>query len=184
MTVSDGKAYMAANLYLLTPGSPFIYYGEEIGIKGSRGSADTDANRRLAMLWGDGDTVKDPEGSTYDKQSSFSVKDLEAMDGSLLTHYRKVMKIRREYPEIARGQYTALQFADTKAGGFLCMLENSMTGVFHNTTTKEQKLDLHDTPAKDLQIITAVLSVNPEKGGAELKDGILTLGPQTSAVLK
>lgn len=38
---------MAANLYLLCSGSPFLYYGEEIGMKGVRGSANTDANRRL-----------------------------------------------------------------------------------------------------------------------------------------
>ena len=61
--ILDDHMKMAANLYLLSPGSPVIYYGEEIGMRGSRGSAMTDANRRLAMLWGDGDMIRDPEGT-------------------------------------------------------------------------------------------------------------------------
>ena len=65
LSVDAGQMQMAANLYLLGPGSPFIYYGEELGMRGSRGGEATDANRRLAMVWGDGDTVKDPVGATY-----------------------------------------------------------------------------------------------------------------------
>ena len=69
LPTASGFMQMAANLYILGPGSPFLYYGEEIGMRGSRGSANTDANRRLAMLWGDGDTVKDPTGTTYDSKN-------------------------------------------------------------------------------------------------------------------
>ena len=184
LTMASGRAYMAANLYLLTPGSPFLYYGEEIGLRGSRGGANTDANRRLAMLWGDGDSVQDPAGSTYTKQTPYSVKDLEEMGGSLLKHYRKVIRVRRQYPEIARGEYTALKFDGTMAGGFLCTLGDSTAGVFHNTTEKEQVLDLTSTAASGLSQVAAVLPADPLEGGAELKDGMLTLGPQTSAVLK
>ena len=184
LTVASGRAHMAANLYLLMPGSPFIYYGEEIGLRGSRGGANTDANRRLAMLWGDGDTIRDPTGSTYDKQTPYSVLDLEKMGGSLLNHYRKVIRVRREHPEIARGDFTALKFSTTKAGGFLCTLGDSTVGVFHNTTGKEQTLNLNGTAAAGLAQVAAVLAVDPLEGGAELTDGILTLGSQTSAVLK
>ena len=184
LTMASGRAHMAANLYLLSPGSPFIYYGEEIGLRGSRGGASTDANRRLAMLWGDGDPVQDPEGSTYTKQSTYTVKDLDSMGGSLLNHYRKVLKVRRDYPEIARGTFQALSFEGTKAGGFLATLGDSTVGVFHNTTDREQRLDLKAAGAAGLTEIRAVLSADPLEGGAELEDGILTLGPQTSAVVK
>ena len=68
----DESMKVAANLYMLTAGNPFIYYGEEIGMKGARGTANTDANRRLAMLWGDNDTVKDPIGTTYDSSKQLN----------------------------------------------------------------------------------------------------------------
>lgn len=184
LTVASGRMAVAANLYLLMPGSPFIYYGEEIGLRGSRGGANTDANRRLAMLWGDGDTVRDPEGSTYDKQTTYSVKDLEGMAGSILRHYRKLMAIRKANPEIARGEMTALSFKDTKLGGFLCTLDGSTVGVFHNTTDKILSVDLSEATDQPFSQITAMVATDPFDYVAELEGTVLTLGPQTSVVLR
>ena len=184
LTVASGCAQMGANLYILSPGSPFIYYGEEIGLRGSRGGANTDANRRLAMCWGDGDTVQDPEGSNYDKSKFASVADREKAKTSILWHYRKLIAIRKAYPEIAKGEYTALAFKGTKLGGFLCTLDGSTVGVFHNTTEKELKVDLSQATDYLFTEIAASISVDPFEGGAELDGTILTLGAQTSAVLK
>ena len=184
LTVASGRMAVAANLYILTPGSPFIYYGEEIGLRGSRGGANTDANRRLAMLWGDGDTVRDPAGSTYDKQTPYSVKDLEGMAGSLLKHYRKLIAIRKANPEIARGRYTALSFRDTRMGGFLCSLEGSTKGVFHNTTDHTLTVDLAEATDHAFTEVAAWIAVDPLEGEAKLEGAVLTLSPQTSAVLK
>ena len=184
LSVSGGAMAMAANLYLLQPGSPFIYYGEEIGLRGSRGSAATDANRRLAMRWGDGDTVADPEGSDYANQTEDTVVSMEAQDSSLLKHYRKVIAVRKANPEIARGAYTALAFEDGKAGGFLCAWQGRTVAVMHNATTKEAVLDLSAATELSFIEISAVLEAQPGKGGAKLEGNILTLGPQTSAVLR
>ena len=184
LTVASGRMAVAANLYILMPGSPFIYYGEEIGLRGSRGGANTDANRRLAMLWGDGDTVKDPAGSTYDKQTPYSVQDLESMPGSLLKHYQKLIAIRKANPEIAKGEYTALAFSDTKLGGFLCTWNGSTVGVFHNTTEKTLTVDLAEATEQAFTEIAAMIAVDPFDNLATLEGTVLTLGPQTSAVLK
>ena len=181
LTAASGQAKMAANLYLLSPGSPFIYYGEEIGLRGSRGGANTDANRRLAMLWGDGDTVRDPVGSTYDpaKQTPYSVKDLLRISDSLYTYYKRVIMIRKANPEIARGAYTALSFPDTKAGGFTVTWEGSTVAVLHNTANSTATLDLSAAGAA-FTTVTAVIG----SGGASLEGGVLTLDGQTSAVLR
>ena len=179
LSMSNGRMQVAASLYLLSPGSPFIYYGEEIGLRGSRGGENTDANRRLAMLWGDGDTVKDPVGSTYAKQTPYSVKDLEEMGSTLLQHYRKLIALRKANPEIARGNYTALSFPGTKAGGFLCEWNGATVGVFHNTSNSEQTLDLSLVPDVNFSTLTFV-GMNE----ASLEGSLLTLGPQTSAVLR
>ena len=184
LTVASGCMQMAANLYLLMPGSPFIYYGEEIGLRGSRGGANTDANRRLAMFWGDGDTVQDPPGSNYDKSKFASVADREKNTASILWHYRKLMAVRKACPEIARGEYTALNFRDSKLGGFLCTLDGSTAGVFHNTTEKTLKVDLAEATDHRFTEIAWSLSVDPFEGFAELDGTVLTLGGQTSVVLK
>ena len=184
LTMASGRMQMAASLYLLTPGSPFIYYGEEIGLRGSRGGANTDANRRLAMRWGDGDPIQDPAGSTYDKQTPYTVQDLENMPGSLLRHYRKLLKIRKDNPEIARGTFTALSFPDSKAGGFLCSWNGSTVAVLHNTTEKTQKLDLKAACDLPFTAIAAVVEALYGEGGAELDGTVLTLYPQTTVVLR
>ena len=184
LPMSNGRAQMAASLYLLSPGSPFIYYGEEIGLRGSRGGENTDANRRLAMLWGDGDTVRDPVGSTYSKQTPYSAADLLKMKGSLTNHYKKVLMVRKANPEIARGNYTALSFPDTKAGGFLCEWNGRTVAVLHNPTERTQVLDLAAAGCPSFAECSAVVECVPGQGGATLEGAVLTLGSQTSVVLR
>ena len=180
LTAASGRMQMAANLYLLTPASsPFIYYGEEIGLRGSRGGAQTDANRRLAMLWGDGDTVRDPAGSTYSKQTPYSVRDLETMSGSLLRYYRRLLRIRREHPELIRGKASALSFPGTRAGGFLCELDETAAAVIHNPTASAVTLDLSTVTDRVFNQLTVIGMED-----ASLDGSLLTLGGQTSAVLK
>lgn len=184
MTVASGYAKMAANLYLLCPGSSFIYYGEEIGEKGSRGSAATDANRRLAMLWGDGDTVKDPEGTTFDpgKQTNGDVAGLLGDGDSLLNYYKRLIMIRKANPEIARGEFTALKFDGTRAGGFLSTWNRKSVGVFHNTSGSTVTLDLSAVTDVKFSGIAAVIGIGSED--VKLEGTLLTLGEQTSVVLR
>ena len=182
LTAASGQMKMAANLYLLAPGSPFIYYGEEISLRGSRGGANTDANRRLAMLWGDGDTVQDPPGSTYDKQTPYSVQDLLGMGGNLIDHYRQVIAIRKAYPEIARGTVTALIIPKSKMGGFLCTWKGETAAVIHNPGNGSRTADLAEITEVPLSQVAAC--VGGAEAYAKLEGTVLTLGPQSSAVLK
>ena len=180
LTVTSGQAYVAANLALLMPGSTFIYYGEEIGMKGSRGGANTDANRRLAMAWGDGDTVKDPSGTTYTSgQTNGTVADQLPNGDSLLSHYKKLITIRKANPEIAYGTYTPLN-TDTKVGGFLSSYNGSHVAVLHNTTGNAVTIDLSQLTDISLSSLAAVVGM----GGATLDGTMLTIDAQTSVVLR
>lgn len=182
LTVASGYMKMAANLYLLSPGSPFIYYGEEIGLRGSRGGANTDANRRLAMLWGDGDTVRDPVGSTYEQkhQTPYSVRDLLGSDDGILNYYKKLILLRKANPEIARGEYRALFLKDTKVGGFTVTWQGSTVTVLHNTTGSAKTIDL---TAEGIPAITRVAGFIGAED-AELNGTTLRIGAQTSVILR
>ena len=182
LTSGSGFAQMAANLYLLSPGSPFIYYGEEIGLRGSRGGANTDANRRLAMIWGDGDTVADPEGTTYDrkKQSTQTVKKLLPNANGLYNYYKQVIMIRQANPEIARGDYEALSFTDTKVGGFTSTWNGATVAVLHNTMDYPVTVDLSQVTDIPFTTLAAYVGLN----ACTLEGTVLTLGGQTSAVLR
>ena len=181
LPVSNGRAKVAANISLLMPGSTFIYYGEEIGMRGSRGGANTDANRRLGMLWGDGDTVKDPIGADYTGgQTNGTVADQLPDGDSLYSHYKKLIQIRKANPEIVYGAYTALKLENTKVGGFLSTYNEKTVAVFHNTTNNEVTIDLSAISDVSLTVLAAYVGV----GEAKLEGTMLTIGAQTSVVLR
>ena len=179
LTAESGNMQMAANLYILGPGSPFLYYGEELGMRGSRGSAQTDANRRLAMVWGDGNTIKDPEGTTYtrDKQIQNGVKEQKADPNSLYTYYKKLIMIRKANPAIARGDYKSVSIEGTKIGGFTSTWEGTTVLVLHNPSRSAKTFDVSRIGA--FKTLRAAIGM----GSATLTGTELTLDGQTSVVL-
>ena len=180
--ILENNMRMAANLYLLSPGSPTIYYGEEIGIRGSRGGENTDANRRLAMLWGDGDFIRDPVGTTYpaSKQITTTVADQMEDASSMFRYYCKLLTIRHQYPAIARGNYTALKNGTKNLGGFLVEYNGEVLGLFHNNGTEEATYDLSTLEGYSLTTLCDFIGVSD----ARLEGTILVLGPQTSAIVR
>ena len=181
LMTATGAAKVAANLSILMPGSSFVYYGEEIGMLGSRGGSNTDANRRLAMLWGDDDTVKDPTGANYSaKQSNGTVKDQLSDPNSLYNHYKKLLAVRKANPEIANGVFTSLNLKEGKVGGFLSQYEGKTVAVIHNTTTDAVSIDLSKYPDIPANLLAAYVG----GGTATLTGSILTIAGQTSVVLR
>lgn len=183
--VTENNMRMAANLYLLCSGSPVIYYGEEIGMRGSRGSESTDANRRLAMLWGDEDLIRDPVGSTYPEKNQISttVAEQAANETSLYSYYCKLIALRHKYPAIARGDYSAVNCGEKNFGGFVIEYQGEKLGLFHNTSAEEISFDLSkcgDLDTHSFQTLCDAIGV----GSAKLEGTVLTVGPQTSVILK
>lgn len=179
---AKGYAQMAANLYILSSGSPFIYYGEEIGMKGTRAGASSDANRRLAMLWGDDDTIKNPTEATYkDKnQINGTVATQIGNENSLLTHYKKVIMIRNANPEIARGEYKALESSISTIGGFTATYNNSTVCVIHNTGLESATIDLSSLTNLSFTTISGYTGMKDVK----LENNKITIEAQSSIVLK
>lgn len=180
LTLASKRMHMAANLYILCYGSPFIYYGEEIGMKGTRGSSNTDANRRLAMLWGDDDTVKDPIGTTYSnsKQTNGTVKSQLADEDSLLNYYIKLIAFRNKYPAIARGEYTSLNLSGTNVGGFKIVYEGKTYYLIHSTLLDDSTIDVSGITNGNLSLLGYI-----GQGKCSLKDKTLSIGMQTSVLL-
>lgn len=173
-------AKIAANLYLLCSGSPFIYYGEEIGMKGTRGAANTDANRRLAMLWGDNDTVKDPTGATYkaELQINGTVAQQKKSKNSLLNYYAKVISLRNKYPQIARGNYTA-ETPVKGCAGFVIEYKGEKTVLLHNVSTSSVSIN-----TADLSVSVGAVADYIGQGKAKLSGGTLTIDGETTVILK
>ncbi|MBQ8772379.1 MAG: hypothetical protein IJZ28_04175 [Clostridia bacterium] len=173
---------MAANMYILCSGSPFIYYGEEIGMTGSRGSSNTDANRRLAMVWGDGDTVANPEGTTYPAKSQLKegVAIQDEKEDSLLNHYRRLISVRIRHPEIARGKYTIMSYPEQRFGGFKVDYQGSTLFILHNTDAEPLTIDLAANNDYVFNEIVECIGL----GEATLEGSVLTIAGRTSVIIK
>ena len=182
LSLDDYTMYNAASLYILSYGNPFIYYGEEIGMKGIRGTENTDANRRLAMLWGDKDSVSDPIGATYDadNQTNGTVKSQIRDDESLYNHYKKLIMLRKANPEIARGTYSLIDFDYTTFGGVLFNYEDSTIGVFHHFGDSETTINLSNYTDHNFDTVRGYAGY----GNASLDGQKLTISANTSVVLK
>lgn len=182
LSINDYRMHMAANLYLLSSGNAFIYYGEEIGMKGSRGTANTDANRRLAMLWGDQDTVRNPVGTSYSDslQTKETVKSAKANPDSLYNHYKKLLAIKKAYPEIARGDYTTINLNSFFAGGLLFTHNNNHVLVIHNTGENPISINLESIQISETFNKPTVFV---GKGVASVLGNTLTIEGLTTAIL-
>ena len=99
---------------------------------------------------------------------------------SLYNYYKKLIMIRHANPEIARGEYTALETGNGKLGGFVSVWEGKAVCVIHNASSEEMSVDLSTLTDRGFSVIAASIG----QGDAALDGTVLTLGGQTSAVLR
>lgn len=99
------KEKLAAAVLLTGPGKPYIYYGEELGLYGTKDHGDEYV--RGPMLWGDNTvtsyTDKIDKGVASDIKS---VIEQQADENSLLNVYIRFAKLRNIYPALAEGVMT------------------------------------------------------------------------------
>ncbi len=184
LNVGEYKMHMAASLYQFSYGSSFIYYGEEIGMKGSRGAAKGDENRRLAMRWGDKDTIKDPNGTTYNSalQTKSTVKSEKKDQNSLYNHYKKIIAIKNAYPAIARGTYSPVSFANDLVGGMIYRYDNAEDiMIIHNIGEEPFTYSLSANNVFN-EFTTIVTTLG--KGSAKIDANTLMIEGLTTLVLK
>ncbi len=185
----DERQRVAASIYLLTPGVPFMYYGEEIALKGSRGKNETDANRRLPMIWQKtNDTMRTNTLPLMDYPMQNQVKDgvAEHLESpfSLLNHYRKVINVRNHYAWLDHARLANLPLNNNAIASLVLSSRASsdLIHVIHNVVNEEQVVDLTRF-IKDYEVKIAhdIYSTHTR---ATLVDGILTLAPYSSVVLE
>lgn len=104
----ERKLKLAASLYLTLPGTPFLYYGEEIGMTGS----GRDENKRLPMLWNTEDSpgyCLPPADADQTARVLGSVQAQQENGGSLWNHYRTLLALRKEHSALRNGTISVIE---------------------------------------------------------------------------
>lgn len=173
---------LAAGILLTQKGSPFVYYGEEIGMNSM---GDKDENKRLPMNW----SVTDPTGMTKAPAKADEVEqksaplDEQLQDPlSIVNYYKRVLRIRNENPEIARGEQSLVEELLTEE---ICAFENVYEGskvvILYHIGKEATKVDLTAAGLQDLKI-RGYLTVDGSE--VTLTDSVVDMPMYSIVILK
>jgi alpha-amylase len=167
---------LAAATYLLQPGTPFIYYGEEIGMAGVK-SLGGDPSLRTPMSWTADAAAGFTEGKPFRPISPnvarHNVATQRSDPDSLFTFYRAMLKLRNSYPSIARGSYEAA-FVSGSVMGFQRALGSERVVVLINYGADPATAAVQGLPAA-----TRLTTLYPQNAVAGAGTGI---GIEASAI--
>ncbi len=184
---SEKQTKLAGAMNLFMSGSAFLYYGEELGMKG----AGKDENKRAPMYWST-DAEKagmcDGPADMDDFQMKFgSLEEQEQSPDSIYQYYKKVIKIRNQNPEIARGE---VEYLESVSGDSFCVLKKTWEGsevllVFH-TGAETAELDMSGIMVNSAEISEGNIRGALESGEERivLSNGTITMPGYSVLVLK
>lgn len=186
MTMLGGNvnhAKMAAAMLLTLPGTPYLYYGEELGMKGAK----PDEYIREPMLWysspsgGDGQTAW--EKSRYNAQAgAVSVQAQTADKQSMLSHYRELIKWRNEEPALRNGGIAEfkLEPANRKLSAYIRVIAGERVLVIHNLSGEQHAADLQSSKTYGtFRELARATSVDAKLAGSKL-----TLPAYSTVIMK
>lgn len=133
---SISKLKTAASIYLTLPGTPYLYYGEELGMKGSK----PDEFIRTPMQWTSGTYAGfsnvNPWININSNYSSYNVQLMQADTNSLLSYYKKLIKTRNNYQALSVGAYQNIICSDSAVFSFTRVHDKQTFLVMINTSNR------------------------------------------------
>jgi len=114
------KAKLAATMLLTSPGVPFIYYGEEIGMSGSKPDEDI----RRPMQWNGENVGAGFTTGTPWRMPALDYKEVNVAlqtddPDSLLYHYRTLIGLRNEYESLRNGEWSLVDTGGARIYAYL-----------------------------------------------------------------
>ncbi|MBQ6887252.1 MAG: alpha-amylase [Lachnospiraceae bacterium] len=140
---AEAQIKMSAALNLFMNGSAFVYYGEELGMKG----AGRDENKRAPMFWetdGEAEGMCDGPKDMEEVEMIYpSFEEQKEDTYSIYNFYKQAVLLRNRYPEIARGDVTYLEeVSDSKVCVLLKEYEGSKILLAFNVSKEKMVIDL------------------------------------------
>ncbi len=178
---AEKKVKMAGALNLLMSGTAFVYYGEELGMKGS----GKDENKRAPMQCsadpGAVGMCAGPSGMDSFKMKYGSLEEQIKDPDSIYNYYREAVRLRRIFPVIPRGEITDVLYSSYGNAMYLKEAEGYESVIIAiNTSSVGVRLEIPEEYS-DYTILAGTL--NTSSDNITLKSGILTLPGYDVAIL-
>lgn len=178
----EDQMKMSAGMLLTMNGSPYVYYGEEIGMN-SMGSKDE--NKRLPMQWSVTDTtgITDaPEAADTVVQKFPPVDEQMKNPLSLYNYYKRAIRIRNENPEIARGEVSVIEELSGKdISAVKKVYEDSEIVILYNISKEANTVSLSDAGLSGLNI-RGYLTVDGSE--VTISDNVVSMPKYSIVILK
>ena len=175
---------LAGAMNLLMSGNAFIYYGEELGMKGS----GRDENKRAPMQWAKDSNMagmcKGPKDMEEFEMMYGTLEEQAEDKNSIYNYYKDAIKLRHSFPVIARGKtklYDGFENLDSETVSAFTrnMPDDSYESVLVVINTSENSINLK--PGKDYTKLGSFLVTGEED--VTIKDGMLNIPSFGIAIL-
>ncbi|MBX3323348.1 MAG: DUF3459 domain-containing protein [Phycisphaeraceae bacterium] len=165
------RARAAASIQFTMPGVPFIYYGEEIGMIGTK----PDPDLRTPMQW-----TSEPEKAGFSNVNPWRAPNPDTPNvnvavqtddpQSLLSHYRTLIRLRQATPALAVGDFMLASASSPQVLAFTRTHQHQTVLVIINLSDQALEgvtIKPHDSVlacAGPLRDVLASATVNPRQG--------------------
>ncbi len=171
---------LMGGINLMMNGSSFIYYGEEIGMSGT----GRDENKRAPMNWSTTDLAGITSGPpNMEKQVQiFEPVDVQEQDASsILSYYKRAIRIRNQNPEISRGEIEVIEGLDKNITALKKTYQDQSIIILMNINPEESTITL-SKEEYGYEGIEAALTTRVEQ--PKLEGDAITLPPYGIVVLR
>lgn len=130
------KGKLAAAILLTMPGTPYIYYGEEVGMLGMK----PDPNIREPFLWkaaaNDVERTKwiEPEFTTDDTVTPLSTQQDD--QSSMYHHYKSLIQIRNNSAALTHGDFSKANYGKSNLVAYYRDHGNEQVLIIHNLSNR------------------------------------------------
>lgn len=150
------KIKLAAALLLTLPGQPYIYYGEEIGMLGTK----PDPYIREPFLWTDCDD--DPDKTSWQTAEFTTLKTVTPLsvqmekDDSIYNHYKKLIFLKKNTPALAQIIHPNLEEVESLDNEIIAYIRTHTTDpvlIIHNLSAESKSIELPESKKNFTQIL-------------------------------
>lgn len=172
-------------LLAMMNGTIFSYYGDEVGLYGSNSNNKPDENVRIPIKWGDftNPDCSALQGTTETIYPYPTVLEQIEDKNSILNYYKKVLLIRNQNPEIARGEIKLIEKDKETTKLFISKTYNdSEIGILFNFS--ETNILNIDYKTYGYTKVVGQIVIDSNQYVGEKNDGSIILPPYSIVIFR